>query len=263
MAQVLGIDTCFNFLTDKLNVTTLDYTNDKAYSPIALGQLTQGMTLLELAGAYQIFGSGGMYYTPKLYNLITDYNDNVVIEQEPLGDRVMDSDSAYITNRLLKAVTDTTNGSGRYARIDGIEVVGKTGTSNDERVLAFAGLTADYCGVIRLGYDDNKNIGNTNYVYLAQVWHNFMVNIVNDESTKTFTKDPNVVEKNYCTETGLLATSKCPSTAVGYYKADTLPKTCNSSHKDGEFVKKHGGETLLVPEWYTKQDDSTSDTSSN
>ena len=245
MAQVLGIETCFNFLTDKLNVTTLDYTSDKAYSPIALGQLTQGMTLLELAGAYQIFGSGGLYYEPKLYNLITDYNDNVIIEQEPLGDRVMDSDSAYITNRLLKAVTDTTNGSGRYARIDGIEVVGKTGTSNDERILAFAGLTPDYCGVIRIGYDDNKKISNTNYIYLAQVWHNFMVNIVNEESTKTFAKDANVVEKKYCTETGLLATSKCPKTAIGYYKADKLPATCDSTHKEGEYVKKHGGETLF------------------
>ena len=245
MAEVLGIETCFNFLTDKLNVTTLDYTSDKAYSPIALGQLTQGMTLLELAGAYQIFGTGGLYYEPKLYNLITDYNDNVIIEQEPLGERVMDSDSAYITNRLLKAVTDTTNGSGRYARIDGIEVVGKTGTSNDERILAFAGLTPDYCGVIRIGYDDNKKISNTNYIYLAQVWHNFMVNIVDDESTKTFAKDANVVEKKYCKETGLIATSKCPETAVGYYKADNLPATCDSTHKEGEYVKKHGGETLF------------------
>lgn len=245
MAEVLGIETCFNFLTDKLNVTTLDYTSDKAYSPIALGQLTQGMTLLELAGAYQIFGSGGLYYEPKLYNLITDYNDTVIIEQEPLGERVMDSDSAYITNRLLKAVTDTTNGSGRYARIDGIEVVGKTGTSNDERILAFAGLTPDYCGVIRIGYDDNKKISNTNYIYLAQVWHNFMVNIVDEESTKTFAKDANVVEKKYCKETGLLATSKCPETAIGYYKADKLPATCDSTHKEGEYVKKHGGETLF------------------
>ncbi|MGN0610917.1 MAG: transglycosylase domain-containing protein [Ruminiclostridium sp.] len=245
MAEVLGIETCFDFLTDKLNITTLDYTSDKAYSPIALGQLTQGMTLLELAGAYQIFGSGGLYYEPKLYNLITDYNDTVIIEQEPLGERVMDSDSAYITNRLLKAVTDTTNGSGRYARIDGIEVVGKTGTSNDERILAFAGLTPDYCGVIRIGYDDNKKISNTNYIYLAQVWHNFMVNIVDEESTKTFEKDANVVEKKYCKETGLLATSKCPETAVGYYKADKLPATCDSTHKEGEYVKKHGGETLF------------------
>ena len=245
MAEVLGIETCFNFLTDKLNVTTLDYTSDKAYSPIALGQLTQGMTMLELAGAYQIFGSGGLYYEPKLYNLITDYNDTVIIEQEPLGERVMDSDSAYITNRLLKAVTDTTNGSGRYARIDGIEVVGKTGTSNDERILAFAGLTPDYCGVIRIGYDDNKKISNTNYIYLAQVWHDFMVNIVDEESTKTFAKDANVVEKKYCKETGLLATSKCPETAIGYYKADKLPATCDSTHKEGEYVKKHGGETLF------------------
>lgn len=245
MAEVLGIETCFNFLTDKLNVTTLDYTSDKAYSPIALGQLTQGMTMLELAGAYQIFGSGGLYYEPKLYNLITDYNDTVIIEQEPLGERVMGSDSAYITNRLLKAVTDTTNGSGRYARIDGIEVVGKTGTSNDERILAFAGLTPDYCGVIRIGYDDNKKISNTNYIYLAQVWHNFMVNIVDEESTKTFEKDANVVEKKYCKETGLLATSKCPETAIGYYKADKLPATCDSTHKEGEYVKKHGGETLF------------------
>ncbi len=245
MAEVLGIETCFNFLTDKLNVTTLDYTSDKAYSPIALGQLTQGMTMLELAGAYQIFGSGGLYYEPKLYNLITDYNDTVIIEQEPLGERVMGSDSAYITNRLLKAVTDTTNGSGRYARIDGIEVVGKTGTSNDERILAFAGLTPDYCGVIRIGYDDNKKISNTNYIYLAQVWHDFMVNIVDEESTKTFAKDANVVEKKYCKETGLLATSKCPETAIGYYKADKLPATCDSTHKEGEYVKKHGGETLF------------------
>ena len=176
----------------------------------------------------------------------------------------MESDSAYITNRLLKAVTDTTNGSGRYAKIDGIEVVGKTGTSNDERVLAFAGLTADYCGVIRLGFDDNKNIGTTNYIYLAQVWHNFMVNVVNEDSTKTFAKDSNVVEKKYCTETGLLATSKCKNTAVGYYKADNLPKTCDSTHKDGEYVKKHGGETLLVPDWGTqKAEDNTSSTSSN
>ncbi len=254
MADMLGINTCFDFLTEKLGVTTLDYTSDKALSPMALGQLTEGMTLLELAGAYQIFGSGGVYYEPKLYNLITDYNDNVIIEQEMLGERVMDSDSAYITNRLLKAVTDTTNGSGRRAKIDGIEVVGKTGTSNDERILAFAGLTPDYCGVIRIGYDDNKKITNTNYIYMAQVWREFMIQIVDENSTKTFAKDPNVVEKNYCTETGLIATSKCLNTEVGYYKKDTLPPTCDSEHKtvgEGEnaqsvYVMEHAGNTLLV-----------------
>lgn len=248
-AQMLGIDTCFNFLADKLNVTTLDYTYDKSYSPIALGQLTNGMPLIELAGCFQIFGNGGLYYKPMMYNKITDYNDNVVLEQEPLGERVLSSDSAYITNRLMKTVVDATYGtSGRYAAIEGMEVVGKTGTSNDERILAFAGLTPDYLGIVRIGYDDNKKItGSDNYIYLGQVWHDFMINIVDENSTKKFNADPDVVQKKYCTQTGLLATSKCPETAIGYYKTDALPKTCDSKHK-GDYDKGSKGETLLVPD---------------
>ncbi|MBQ2799334.1 MAG: penicillin-binding protein [Ruminiclostridium sp.] len=252
LCEALGVDTCFNFLTEKLGVTSLDYTYDRQYSPIALGQLTYGMTLLELAGTYQMFGSGGVYYEQKLYSVITDYNDNVVLEQEPMGERVMGADSAYITNRAMMQVINNPNSSGSYAEIKGIEVVGKTGTSNDERIVAFAGLTPEYLGVVRLGYDDNKKITGQNYIPLGKVWHNFMVQLVDENSIKTFHRDSNVVEKKYCTETGLIATSKCTKTAVGYYKKDALPKTCDSTHKTlkdskyPEYWDKHGGETILV-----------------
>lgn len=266
LCEALGIDTCFKFLTDKLHVSSLDYTYDRSYSPVALGQLTYGMTLLELAGAYQMFGSGGVYYEQKLYSVITDYNDNVVLEQEPLGERVMGADSAYITNRTMMQVINNANSSGSYAKIDGIEVVGKTGTSNDERVLAFAGLTPEYLGVIRIGFDNNKKITSENYIPLGKVWHNFMVQLVDENSIKSFAKDSNVVEKKYCTETGLLATSKCTSTKVGYYKKDALPKTCDSTHKtikDSKYYQyweKHGGETLLVKDELgtAEEDDKTS-----
>ncbi|MBE6881076.1 MAG: penicillin-binding protein [Ruminococcaceae bacterium] len=269
LCDALGIDTCFNFLTEKLHISSLDYTYDRSYSPVALGQLTYGMTLLELAGAYQMFGSGGVYYEQKLYSVITDYNDNVVLEQEPLGERVMGADSAYITNRAMMQVINNANSSGSYAKINGIEVVGKTGTSNDERIVAFAGLTPEYLGVVRLGYDDNKKITGANYIPLGKVWHNFMVQIVDENSIKTFHKDSNVVEKKYCTETGLLATSKCTNTAVGYYKKDALPKTCDSTHKtikDSKYYQyweKHGGETLLVKDELGNgdEDDKTSSNS--
>ncbi len=253
VCELLGIDTCFGFLTNKLQITNLDYTYDKAYSPVALGQLTTGMTMLELAGAYQIFGNGGVYYDLKLYNLVTDYNDNTVLEQETMGSRVMEADSAYITNRTLMQVVNNPSSSGSLAKINGIEVVGKTGTSNDERILAFAGLTPDYCGVVRIGFDDNKKITNENYIKLGLVWHNFMSQIVDENSTKAFVKDPNVVQKNYCTETGLIATSKCPESKVGYYKKDYLPATCNSNHKKTEgdnptsiYWQEYGGETKLI-----------------
>ncbi len=38
-----------------------------------------------------------------------------------------------------------------------------------------------------------------------------------------------MVERAYCTQSGLLAGGSCPSTAVGYYRADDLPGTCNYS----------------------------------
>ncbi len=256
-AQLLGVETCFNFLKDKLGISTLDYTNDMALSPIALGQLTEGMYLDELAGAFQIFGTGGIYYDLKLYSEVTDYNDKVILEMDTVGERVMDSDSAYITNRMMKTVVDATSGTtGRYAKIEGMEVVGKTGTSNDDRIVAFAGLTPEYLGVIRIGYDDNKSIYSDQYYAMGQVWHDFMINIIDDNSIKAFNPDPNVVQRDYCTESGLLAGAKCTNKAVGYYKKDALPKVCNYHSDNGGST--HYGETLTEPDWQASSSGSTS-----
>ena len=38
------------------------------------------------------------------------------------------------------------------------------------------------------------------------------------------------IRDSYCTQSGLLASGSCPSTAVGYYRADDLPDVCNYSH---------------------------------
>lgn len=268
VCELLGIEACFDFLTEQLGVTTLDYTYDKAYSPIALGALTNGMTLIELAGAFQIFGNGGIYHQPKLYNLMTDYNGNVIFEQDEYGERVMGSDSAYITNRLMKQVVEATYGTtGRYAKIDGIEVVGKTGTSNDERILAFSGLTPDYMGVIRIGYDDNRTLTGVNYMFMAQIWKAFMSQLIDENSTKTFATDPNVVQKSYCSRTGLLATSKCPSTGIGYYKKDALPRDCDCDHSDEAkaeaYISAHVGETRLIHDEFKRVYENPSDNSSN
>ena len=47
---------------------------------------------------------------------------------------------------------------------------------------------------------------------------------------KAFPSSAGVVERRYCTQSGLLAGGSCPSTAVGYYRADDLPAVCNYSH---------------------------------
>ena len=50
---------------------------------------------------------------------------------------------------------------------------------------------------------------------------------------KAFPTSDGVVERAYCTQSGLLAGPSCPSRATGYYRADDLPDTCNYSHSSG------------------------------
>ena len=62
----VGIQKAYTQLSEKLHFT-LDPVNDMSYSPLALGSITEGVTLTQLASAYAIMGNGGLYYEPYLY----------------------------------------------------------------------------------------------------------------------------------------------------------------------------------------------------
>ena len=64
----------------------------------------------------------------------------------------------------------------------------------------------------------------------VMAWKALMEQAQADLPYKTFPASSGVVERRYCTQSGLLAGSSCPSTAVGYYRADDLPDTCTYSH---------------------------------
>ena len=192
------------------------------------------------------FGNGGVYYEPMLYSKVEDSKGNVILEQDFFGTQAISPESAWIANRMIRTVVTDSVGTGRLAQLDNVEVVGKTGTSNDQKNLLFAGCTPDYVGIVWIGYDDSRAIGSGDgWRAVASIWKTLMEDIQDQSQTKMFIADSNVVERSYCTETGLIATSKCPKTAIGYYKADKLPATCDSTHKEGEYAKKHGGETLF------------------
>ena len=76
---------------------------------------------------------------------------------------------------------------------------------------------------------------------LLMPWHMYLLNALNGLMNtvqqgyeyKEFPMAEGVVQRSYCTESGLLASGACPSTAVGYYKADDLPAVCNYNHSGG------------------------------
>lgn len=245
VAQMLTPQVCYNQLTQNLGITTL-VESDIDYSPITLGALTDGIKLVELAAAYQMFGNGGIYYEPKLYSKVIDSKDNVILQQNFYGTQAIDSDAAWVTNRMLRTVITTTSGSGRYANLENVEVIGKTGTSNDDLNLLFVGCTPHYIGVVWMGYDKNNHEvfnGDGSHRYGAQIWYDIMSEIEDTSVVSKFTPDTSVLERRFCTETGLIASAKCTSTDVGYYRKSNIPEYCSGNHvTEVQKIKSHWDE---------------------
>ena len=238
IAQMLTPQVCYNQLTENLGLTTISE-SDIALSPMSMGALTNGAKLYEMAAAYQIFGNGGIYYRPMLYSRVLDSKDNVILKQDFYGTQAIDSDTAWIVNRMMKTVVTDGTSSGANAALPNCEVIGKTGTSNSGKDLLFAGCTPEYVGMVWLGYDNNKDIpqyswySNWDYHrYCAQIWHDVMVDIVDTSQTQKFTPDSSVLERRYCVQTGLLASTNCDETKIGYYRDGNLPGYCSGNHEE-------------------------------
>jgi penicillin-binding protein 1A len=244
---MVGLKNSFAQLTEKLGFSSLDPLKDMSYSPLALGALTKGVRLHELAAAFQIYGNGGIYYKPYLYSKVVDNNGKIVMQQDVSGIQAVEKDTSWIVNRMMKKVIDDPAGTGKNAVLPNSEVIGKTGTANDMSNLVFTGLTPDLVGVFRIGYDNNKAIpthsqGGT-WRTVAKVWHDVMTDMVPQETSRTFSPESSALTLNYCTETGLIATANCPSKAIGYYRSSNIPQGCDSLH-DGSYWATHGNRSI-------------------
>ena len=238
ITQLLTPQVCYNQLTENLGLTTIA-DSDIALSPMSMGALTNGAKLYEMAAAYQIFGNGGIYYRPMLYSRVVDSKDNVILKQDFYGTQAIDSDTAWIVNRMMKTVVTDGTSSGANAALPNCEVIGKTGTSNSGKDLLFAGCTPEYVGMVWLGYDNNKDIPTYSWSpnwdfhrYCAQIWHDVMIDIVDTSQTHKFTPDSSVLERRYCVQTGLLASTNCDETKIGYYRDGNLPGYCSGNHEE-------------------------------
>ncbi len=217
LIQMLTPQYCYDFLTQKLGISTLAE-DEASHEALALGGLTYGVSVEELTAAYQIFGNGGVYNEPKYYTTVLNAQGEVVLDtSDQEGTQVISSQTSYIMNRMLKNVVE--RGTGTAAKVSGVEVVGKTGTSSYSEDLCFVGLSPSYVAGVWLGYSENKETISGGYS-AAQVWKNLMSSIVAGAET-TFEMDTTgVVESYYDPSTG-----KCTSSNtgyIGYYKEDHL-----------------------------------------
>lgn len=248
----------FDFMQNNMQITSL-VAADADYSAMTVGGLTDGITLLELASAYQAFGNSGKIYKPISYYKVLDSNGNVVLDNTDNSFiQAIDADTAYVMNKLLQTVVYGPSGTGRAAKIDNVVIAAKTGTSQEWVDLAFVGVTPGYVSAVWYGYDEaykydeqtGKYVPNSCkdlYYSSAVVWKNIFGNIMTEKDSGTdFAENPNVLKLDYCTVTGLLAGPNCTAKAEGYYKPTNIPSFCNGDHS-GTTYNLPGGETTMAP----------------
>ena len=234
-----------DFMEKKFGITTLvkSGTVNDCVPSLTLGSLSNGIYLEELTAAYAPFGNGGLYYTPATYSRIEDTNGNVVYDNTPTKNRALSEDTASIMNRLLRQVVIGDSGTGKRANMGDMDVIGKTGTSQDYYDRAFVGMTPYYIGGFWTGYDTPAVLPESQLYSPDTVWKTIMSDVHEGLEPKQFALSDDVVSMEFCVESGLAVTSRCTKTETGYYKKNALPGPCDMPHADAAESGEEGGDS--------------------
>ena len=146
----IGVDTIRNRLK------FLDVPHIPKDMSLALGTL--GMSPLKMAQIYTVFANKGHMIAPRLVSKIIAKEGAVIYETRPkeIADFTTPQ-QAYLMTDILKDVIK--RGTGRKARVEGIELAGKTGTTNKNVDAWFCGYSPTIETIVWFGRDNNKPIG--------------------------------------------------------------------------------------------------------
>ncbi len=119
----IGIDTGKQY-AEKAGISFDE--QDDSYA-LALGGMTYGVNLKDLAAAYTIFPNKGVFSEPKFVQYITDSEDKLVYVHKSSENIVLREDGAYLMTAILQE-TAKSGTSRRLSDIKSTEIASKTGT---------------------------------------------------------------------------------------------------------------------------------------
>ena len=246
----VGEENSFDLLYSGMNMKTLVRSAEKggrtytdiAASPLALGQLTVGVSVKTLTAGYTALANGGLYSAPRTVIKILDAEGNVLIDNSGESTRLFTPQTATIMTKLLQGVTSggTANAMTLKKTVD---CAGKTGTTNNDCDRWFVGYTPDLLAGVWFGYPTPKILdGFPTSPSPALKTFDAVMKLVNTEDclgrspAKRFSDAEGIITARYCRDSGKLATSAClcdprgKRTETGYFTTSTAPKTYCDTH---------------------------------
>ncbi|MGN1315630.1 MAG: penicillin-binding transpeptidase domain-containing protein [Acutalibacteraceae bacterium] len=196
---------------------------DEILSNVALGYLYNGVSAVDLAGAYSVFANEGNYSKPHaVISVESDSGKELLSVEEPVS-KPISKQTAFVMTKLLSEVVEI--GTGKGARVNGVEVAGKTGTSTGNADNWFVGYTNEYsCAVWHNNGNNQQDFqGNKSAEIFADV-----IKEISTEKTNFDDSCEGVKDAVYCSRSGALKGEKCNSFGGGYFIERFEKPICNS-----------------------------------
>ncbi|MBQ7720733.1 MAG: transglycosylase domain-containing protein [Clostridia bacterium] len=218
----LGIETAFDYganryhldLVESREITGGKYVTDKDLAPLGLGQLSYGVSVIEMAGAYATFINGGVFHEPHTILQIRDSNGDIIINNDTTGEVVLSEQNAFIMTMILQNVVK--EGTAKRATIQSlVSCAGKTGTTQEDNDRWFCGFTPYYSAAVWFGYDMPKSLNEFTTNPSLKIWDDLMTQIhqakvfSTGEKVKQFEMADGIVERTVCMDSGDLICNTC------------------------------------------------------
>ena len=151
----------------------------------AIGGLSKGVSLWDMAQAYSVFANNGQLIKPRVILKIEDRNGNILEDHtgESDAEQVLDANAVARLNVMLQQAV--MRGTGRNAYF-GRPVAGKTGTTNGAHDAWFVGYTPNMVTAVWIGDDTSTNAGYTGGTIPATIFRDFMSQATASQSASSF-----------------------------------------------------------------------------
>lgn len=239
--QDMGVEYAYDFAKNSLHLESITE-QDKAVAPLALGGLTYGLSVMEMTAAYCMFPNGGSYVEPRLYSKVLNSDGTVLLEKSVEPKTVISEGTATVMTKMLQNVV--TSGTAARITLDRkVNCAGKTGTTNDNKDLYYAGFTPYYVGACWFGYDIPKSLYRFSSNPAMLAWEKVMEkvhqrhfdNVENGTETLKKFDFSKLTTASFCLDSGMAPCDSCmidargPRASTGYYyEGQEKPKkSCN------------------------------------
>tara|TARA_B100000575_G_scaffold290520_1_gene294372 strand:- start:3 stop:2282 length:2280 start_codon:yes stop_codon:yes gene_type:complete len=236
ISRSLGIDKVASF-SKKMKI----YENPEELLSISLGSAET--TLLKLTSAYCSFINGGKLVEPIIIDRIQDGEGNTIINNEnrkctncdkisytgiefPIVEdnypQVLSEETAYQITSILQGVVE--RGTGKKLKKLGLNLAGKTGTTNENADAWFIGFTSDLVIGVYVGMDNPKPLGKyeTGSKAALPIFKEFVKKAIKKSDSRPFKVPKNITLMVIDPNTGEKAKFTSKNTIIESYKSKNV-----------------------------------------